>query len=236
MALVAEGRELLDDLDQVRPGIWAKAFAEVDGDDAKAKARYIRLRVQADRDEAGEGHRDQEDGRTSSKGPRRPSADGASTLSERNAVSPADDARAASSMVVAPGTILFARLGLVFMLFSLLKPLFAQIDIRQSLGADVAVAVIRVLLIGLVVGVLPRVGIPAARWARKWYVAWASWAGLVLVVIVGAFVFAVVAVGNSPAFVAGLEGGFRELVEVVAMWGLATALSRQPPPATRPGC
>lgn len=31
---------------QIRPGLWAKAIAESDGDDAKAKARYIKLRVE----------------------------------------------------------------------------------------------------------------------------------------------------------------------------------------------
>ena len=30
----------------IRPGLWAKAIAEADGDDAKAKARYIKLRVE----------------------------------------------------------------------------------------------------------------------------------------------------------------------------------------------
>ena len=30
----------------IRPGLWAKAIAESDGDDAKAKARYIKLRVE----------------------------------------------------------------------------------------------------------------------------------------------------------------------------------------------
>jgi NAD(P)-dependent dehydrogenase (short-subunit alcohol dehydrogenase family) len=30
----------------IRPGLWAKAIAEADGDDAKAKARYIILRVE----------------------------------------------------------------------------------------------------------------------------------------------------------------------------------------------
>lgn len=29
----------------IRPGLWAKAISEADGDDAKAKARYIKLRV-----------------------------------------------------------------------------------------------------------------------------------------------------------------------------------------------
>ena len=29
----------------IRPGLWAKAIAEADGDDAKAKARYVKLRV-----------------------------------------------------------------------------------------------------------------------------------------------------------------------------------------------
>ena len=38
MAEVASG--------QLRPGIWAKAFAEANGDDAKAKAAYLKVRVQ----------------------------------------------------------------------------------------------------------------------------------------------------------------------------------------------
>ena len=36
----------------IRPGLWAKAIAESDGDDAKAKARYIKLRVEAMKAEA----------------------------------------------------------------------------------------------------------------------------------------------------------------------------------------
>ena len=31
----------------IRPGVWAKAVAESDGDEAKAKASYIKLRVEA---------------------------------------------------------------------------------------------------------------------------------------------------------------------------------------------
>ena len=30
----------------IRPGLWAKAIAESDGEDAKAEARYIKLRVE----------------------------------------------------------------------------------------------------------------------------------------------------------------------------------------------
>ncbi len=33
-------------LGAIRPGLWAKAFAESDGDEAKSKALYIKLRVQ----------------------------------------------------------------------------------------------------------------------------------------------------------------------------------------------
>ena len=36
----------------IRPGLWAKAIAESDGDDAKAKARYIKLRVETMKAEA----------------------------------------------------------------------------------------------------------------------------------------------------------------------------------------
>ena len=36
----------------IRPGLWAKAIAEADGDDAKAKARYIKLRVETMKAEA----------------------------------------------------------------------------------------------------------------------------------------------------------------------------------------
>ena len=36
----------------IRPGLWAKAIAESDGDDAKARARYIRLRVETMKAEA----------------------------------------------------------------------------------------------------------------------------------------------------------------------------------------
>ena len=36
----------------IRPGLWAKAIAETDGDDAKAKARYIKLRVETMKAEA----------------------------------------------------------------------------------------------------------------------------------------------------------------------------------------
>ena len=36
----------------IRPGLWAKAIAESDGDDAKAKARYITLRVETMKAEA----------------------------------------------------------------------------------------------------------------------------------------------------------------------------------------
>ena len=38
--------------DNIRPGLWAKAISEADGDDAKAKARYIKLRVEMMRAEA----------------------------------------------------------------------------------------------------------------------------------------------------------------------------------------
>ena len=31
---------------QIRQGLWAKAIAETDGDDAAAKARYLKLRVE----------------------------------------------------------------------------------------------------------------------------------------------------------------------------------------------
>ena len=31
---------------EIRPGLWAKAFAEVAGDEQKASARYIELRVE----------------------------------------------------------------------------------------------------------------------------------------------------------------------------------------------
>jgi hypothetical protein len=34
----------------VRPGLWAKAFSESQGDDSKSQALYIKLRVQAERD------------------------------------------------------------------------------------------------------------------------------------------------------------------------------------------
>ena len=30
----------------IRPGLWAKAIAEAEGDDTKASARYIKLRVE----------------------------------------------------------------------------------------------------------------------------------------------------------------------------------------------
>ena len=36
----------------IRPGLWAKATAETDGDEAKAKARYIKLRVETMKAEA----------------------------------------------------------------------------------------------------------------------------------------------------------------------------------------
>ena len=36
----------------IRPGLWAKAIAEADGDDAKAKARCIKLRVETMKAEA----------------------------------------------------------------------------------------------------------------------------------------------------------------------------------------
>ena len=36
----------------IRPGLWAQAIAESDGDDAKAKARYIKLRVETMKAEA----------------------------------------------------------------------------------------------------------------------------------------------------------------------------------------
>ena len=36
----------------IRPGLWAKAIAEADGDDGKAKARYIKLRVETMKAEA----------------------------------------------------------------------------------------------------------------------------------------------------------------------------------------
>lgn len=36
----------------IRPGLWAKAIAEADGDDAKAKARYIKLRIETMKAEA----------------------------------------------------------------------------------------------------------------------------------------------------------------------------------------
>jgi predicted xylose isomerase-like sugar epimerase len=36
----------------IRPGLWAKAIAEADGEDAKAKARYIKLRVETMKAEA----------------------------------------------------------------------------------------------------------------------------------------------------------------------------------------
>ena len=35
---------------EVRPGLWAKAFAESEGDEPKSKALYIRLRVQQEKD------------------------------------------------------------------------------------------------------------------------------------------------------------------------------------------
>jgi hypothetical protein len=35
---------------QHRPGLWAKAFADADGDLNRAKALYVKLRVQAERD------------------------------------------------------------------------------------------------------------------------------------------------------------------------------------------
>ena len=38
--------------DKFRPGLWAKAIAEADGDDAKARARYIKLRVETLKAEA----------------------------------------------------------------------------------------------------------------------------------------------------------------------------------------
>jgi hypothetical protein len=36
----------------IRPGLWAKAIPESDGDNAKAKARYIKLRVETMKAEA----------------------------------------------------------------------------------------------------------------------------------------------------------------------------------------
>ena len=37
---------------QIRQGLWAKAIAETDGDDAAAKARYLKLRVEIMKAEA----------------------------------------------------------------------------------------------------------------------------------------------------------------------------------------
>lgn len=38
--------------DQIRPGLWAKAWSEVGGDETKAKALYLKLRVATMKDEA----------------------------------------------------------------------------------------------------------------------------------------------------------------------------------------
>lgn len=37
---------------QMRPGLWAKAWADAQGDDTKAKARYLKLRVANMKNEA----------------------------------------------------------------------------------------------------------------------------------------------------------------------------------------
>ena len=37
---------------QIRPGLWAKAWSEASGDDQKAKALYLKLRVTSMKDEA----------------------------------------------------------------------------------------------------------------------------------------------------------------------------------------
>jgi len=41
----------------VRPGVWAKAFADSEGDENKCKALYIRLRVQHEKDRIQQQHR-----------------------------------------------------------------------------------------------------------------------------------------------------------------------------------
>lgn len=48
---------------QIRPGLWAKAWAEAQGDDTKAKALYIKLRVATMKSEAAELIRNYADGR-----------------------------------------------------------------------------------------------------------------------------------------------------------------------------
>ena len=52
----------------IRPGLWAKALAEAEGDDSKAKARYIKLRVETMRAEADLSNFAQEETRRSASG------------------------------------------------------------------------------------------------------------------------------------------------------------------------
>jgi uncharacterized Zn-finger protein len=53
-------REVQDN--QIRPGLWAKAWADAQGDDTKAKALYLKLRVATLKDEAAESFRKYSDG------------------------------------------------------------------------------------------------------------------------------------------------------------------------------
>jgi hypothetical protein len=117
---------------------------------------------------------------------------------------------------------ILAMLGQILLIFLLANIILSPFPTMTSVAADGLATIVRILLAGLIVGMIGRRRVHTVWWYRLWAVL-----PLVVVTATVALLLAVLGQGRQAALVRGVAEGLRGLIEcLLALW-LASSIAKR---------